>query len=113
MNATTHKVVDVQAELISSLLEGEDLTCWVVIPVDALVTQIQIALRETRDRNKAHRPGLAVARLVQTLSTLGWTKNTKHTDVAPAPHGQGCTVNPHPHGVACSRTCPTCEGVQR
>ena len=72
-----------QLELMTGLLEGEDPDAYVVIPVGALVSQLQIALEETRSRDHAYRPGRASVRLVRNLHTLGWIRDTKHEHEQP------------------------------
>jgi hypothetical protein len=67
-----------QLELMTGLLEGEGADAYVVIPVGALVSQLRIALDETRTRDHTYRPGRATVRLVRNLHTLGWIRDTAH-----------------------------------
>jgi len=68
---------DEQLELMTSLLEGADPDSYVVIPAGALVTQVQIALRETWNSRGEYQPGKASARLIRNLKQLGFTMTTR------------------------------------
>lgn len=72
-----------QLELMTGLLEGEEPDAYVVIPVGALVTQLTIALEETKAKGGMLRPGRASVRLVRNLHTLGWVRDTKHPVAEP------------------------------
>lgn len=67
-----------QLALMSQLLEGEDPDAYAVIPVGALVSQLLIAINETKRENGDVRPGRASARLIRNLNTLGWIRDTAH-----------------------------------
>lgn len=67
-----------QLELMTGLLEGAEPDAYVVMPVGALVTQLQIALEETKAKDRTLRPGRASVRLVRNLHTLGWIVDTGH-----------------------------------
>lgn len=63
---------ELQQQLISPLLEGADSGHYIVIDPSSLTTQVEIAMRETLDRNGKAQPGRAAARLVRNLQVLGF-----------------------------------------
>jgi hypothetical protein len=69
---------EVQLELMTALLEGEDPDAWVCIPVSALVSQITVVLNETTDNKGPHRPGRVSTRLVKNLFVSGWIRDSKY-----------------------------------
>lgn len=73
-----------QLELMTGLLEGAEPDAYVVIPVGALVTQLTIALEETKAKDGRYRAGRASVRLVRNLHTLGWCIDTKHSPAEPS-----------------------------
>lgn len=68
---------DMQAALMSGLLEGEDPDVYVVIPARTLTTQVELAVREATNTVGKCSPGRAAVRLIRNLDAIGYTKNTK------------------------------------
>lgn len=68
---TTPQADPDQLAMMSELLEGADADSYVVMPVGALVSQLTVALNETRD-GTGYRPGRAAARLARNLGELGF-----------------------------------------
>lgn len=80
MNATTQEDEIQQEALINELLEGEDAGSYVVLSIDALRTQLRVALKEearqcrcsVKCRQMNH--GRLAFRIVRNLQALGFTK---------------------------------------
>lgn len=80
MNATTQETQSQQEALINELLEGEDAGSYVVLSIDALRTQLRVALKEearqcrcsVRCRQMDH--GRLTYRIVRNLQALGFTR---------------------------------------
>lgn len=67
-----------QTKLMLGLLDGHEPDAYVVIPVGALLTQMEMAVRETTSRDGRARTGKAAVRLIRSLNVLGWIIDTAH-----------------------------------